>query len=110
MLKAIKSFDSEKKLFVRPIDRIRIKNTTFSERLFELINDEDFKQKERILEHFHAGLKSFEQRKWKEAGEHFSQCLKIDKTDIPSAIYLQRCKNFILTSPKEDWNGVYEID
>lgn len=104
------SSQTDKKLSVRMLDKIRIKNTSFIERLFELIPEEDFKQKENIINTFHAGLKLFEQREWKKAAEYFSQCLKTDKNDMPSAVYLQRCKKFMTASPKEDWDGAYEID
>ena len=109
MVNAVSSL-TNKKLTVRMLDKIRIKNTSFTERLFELIPEDDFKQKQNFIETFHAGLKLFELREWKNAAEYFSRCLKIDKTDMPSAVYLQRCKKFITVSPKEDWDGVYEID
>ncbi|MBQ2125427.1 MAG: hypothetical protein II196_06510, partial [Spirochaetales bacterium] len=109
MLKAITD-NGDIKLPVRQLDRVKIKNIPFSERLFEVISEEEFKQKESLIGFFHTGLKLFEQQKWKEAAEYFSTCLKIEKTDIPSAIYLQRCKKFIITSPKENWEGIYEID
>ena len=101
---------SGQNIHIRQLDKVKIKNSTFCQRLFEVIPEEDFKQKKQIIEYFHCGQKLFEQRKWKEASEYFSRCLKIDKTDMSAAIYLQRCRNFISSSPKEDWNGVYEID
>lgn len=109
MLKAITD-NSEIKLQVRQLDKVKVKNIPFSERLFEVLSEEEFKQKENLINFFHTGLKLFEQQKWKEAAEYFSRCLKIEKTDIPAVIYLQRCKKFIVTSPKENWDGIYEID
>lgn len=109
MVKIISSQSGDKP-HIRMLDRIKIKDTSFSERLFELIPEEDFQQKESLIELFHAGLKLCEQREWKHAAEYFSRCLKIDKNDMPSIVYLQRCKKFTTVSPKENWDGIYEID
>lgn len=106
----ILSLQIDDKPHIRMLDKIRIKNTSFSERLFEFIPEEDFKQKESVIETFHAGLKLFEQHEWKNAAEYFSRCLKMDKNDMPSIVYLQRCKKFAAIPPKKNWDGVYEID
>jgi hypothetical protein len=95
---------------VRMFDRIKIKGLKNSLRVFELLSQKQAEDMGEMLEYFHAGLKLFEQKKWEEAGAYFRQCLKIRPNDVPSMIYLQRCKDFIYVPPTENWDGSYEVD
>ena len=96
------------KLPVRMLDRVRIEGIKGSIRLFELLTEEKYSGNKEFYNYFHAGLKLYENKKWKEAGAYFRQCLKIDNEDIPSKKYLERCKN--LTGKNiENWNPIYEV-
>jgi len=95
---------------VRMLDKLKINGNSRSIRVFELLLDNKLAEVQEILEYFHAGLKLFENRKWEEAGAYFRQCLKLKEDDIPSQIYLQRCKDFIHIPPENNWDGSYEID
>lgn len=99
-----------KKLPVRMLDRICVGGSAHSERMFELLSEEEYSKKENMIDYFHAGLKLFEKRKWEEASCYFKQCLRIFQGDTPSEIYYQRCKDFIYVPPSEEWNGVYEVE
>jgi class 3 adenylate cyclase len=95
---------------VRMLDRISIKGISGSIRLFELLLDHPNADEQKLLDYFHAGLKLFEEQKWKEASAYFRQCLRIRENDIPSQIYFDRCKEFHEIPPNEDWDGVYEVE
>ena len=99
---------SKFKLPVRMLDRVKIEGIKGSLRLFELLTENQYNENKEFYNYFHAGLKLYENKKWKEAGAYFRQCLKIDKDDVPSRKYLDRCKNFI-NSNIENWNPIYEI-
>jgi len=101
---------SSESLKVRMLDRVRIKGHERVERFFEYFTDEDYKEKEKIIDYFHAGLKLFELKMWDDSSYYFRQCLKLDPEDVPSKIYLKRCKDFIYVAPDEDWDGVYEVE
>ena len=95
---------------VRMFDRIKVKGLKNSFRVFELLTKKQSEEMGELIEYFHAGLKLFEQKKWEEAGAYFRQCLKIKQNDVPSMIYLQRCKDFIYVPPLDNWDGSYEVD
>lgn len=95
---------------VRMLDRIRIQGVEDSIRLFELLDEQKAQMLEGILDYFHAGLKLFEKRKWKEAAAYFKQCLKLVPEDLPSEIYLKRAQDFLYVPPGDDWDGIYEVE
>ncbi len=100
---------SEEALPVRMLDRVLVDGTNCSERLFELIHQRIYDHKEELVDYFHAGLKLFESQQWSEAANYFQHCLRIDSNDTPSAIYLERCKEFLYIPPPSDWNGIFTV-
>ncbi len=94
---------------VRMLDRVTIEGIKGSIRLFELLTDENYSTNKDFYNYFHAGLKLYENKKWKEAGAYFRQCLKINKEDVPSRNYLDRCKNLINNKNIENWNPILDI-
>jgi len=100
---------SKLSLPVRMFDKIKISGSNESIRVFEYLTERKNEQIKGILDYYHAGLKLFEQRKWEEAGAYFRQCLKMKENDIPSQIFLQRCKDFIYVPPEDKWDGTYEV-
>lgn len=95
---------------VRMLDRIRINGVEGSIRIFELLDEKRAKELGEMLDYFHAGLKLFENQLWKEAAAYFKQCLKLVPEDLPSEIFLQRANDFLYVPPKDNWDGIYEVD
>ena len=63
-----------------------------------------------ISDYFHAGLKLYEARKWKEAASYFQQCLKVNENDIVSKNFLERCRRLTSNPPVlETWSSDYLI-
>jgi hypothetical protein len=100
----------EGKINVRMLDKVKIFGSDNIIRVFELLNEKQTEQYANLLDYFHAGLKLFEAGKWTEASSYFKQCLKNHPDDVPSAIYLQRCKDFEYISPLETWDGVFDVE
>lgn len=94
---------------VRMLDRVNIEGIKGSIRFFELLTEENFNKNKEFYNYFHAGLKLYENKKWKEAGAYFRQCLKINKDDIASRNFLERCKNLASNKNIENWNPIFEI-
>lgn len=64
-------------------------------------------EKKRVLELFAQGRKFYKLMKFKDAQPLFEEALRVDPEDVPSKVYLERCKQYIETPPPEDWDGVY---
>ncbi|MBN2547125.1 MAG: hypothetical protein JXB50_15090 [Spirochaetes bacterium] len=95
---------------VRMLDKVRITDINKTFRLFELLTKDEYQAKEEFINYFHAGLKLFENKKWNDSNKYFKQCLKIDENDIPSKIYIERCREYAYVEPLDNWDGVFEID
>ncbi len=64
-------------------------------------------EKQEVLKYYNLGLSAYKQQKWEEAQKAFEMALKIDPSDGPSALYLDRCEEFKKNPPPEDWDGVF---
>jgi uncharacterized protein HemY len=67
------------------------------------------KEKEELLKYYTLGLTAYKQRKWDDAIRAFETALKHDAADGPSALYLQRAKDFKQNPPPPDWDGVFTM-
>jgi tetratricopeptide (TPR) repeat protein len=67
------------------------------------------KEKEEVLRLYNAGLDAYKKRKWDEAIDFFEKALKVDPNDGPSKLYLDRCQQYKLTPPPDDWDGVFTM-
>jgi adenylate cyclase len=70
-------------------------------------------QKKKLVTVFQEALDLFEKRNWKAASQGFRESFALETTNQkgrgPSAIYFERCKRFLITSPGEDWDGVNNL-
>jgi tetratricopeptide (TPR) repeat protein len=64
-------------------------------------------QKKEVLRLYNLGLNSYKLRKWDESIKLFSDVLRVDPKDGPSALYLERAKAYKLNPPADDWDGVF---
>ena len=67
------------------------------------------KEKNEVLKFYDLGLAAYKQRKWDEAIRNFEEALKIDPSDGPSELYLERSRNYRETPPPDDWDGVFTM-
>jgi len=109
--------ETQGRILTRMVDRVRVVGIHEPVRLFELINTvenatEDEKQ---LVETFRQAMESYEKRLWKEAIQGFKASLELetklalDPDGGPSAIYLDRCKEFKSKPPKDNWDGVHNL-
>ena len=98
-------------LLYRKLDRVRVVGINEPVRLCELIDMADIanEQDKKMITVFHEALDYFEKRDWKKAIEGFNEVLALKPGDVPSTIYLDRLKQFSVTLPKENWDGVYNL-
>lgn len=93
----------------REIDSLRVAGKTEPVRVSELLG-----LRERLpadtaqwVAGFEQGLAHYRQREWDQAEAAFSQCLQRDPGDRPSALLLERIRQFRLQPPADDWDGVW---
>ncbi len=96
---------------LRRMDRVRVTGTDDPVRLYELIGyqDESSAPMREALELFHRGLEEYEQQNWQAAEQRFSTALRVYPNDGPSQVFLQRCKEFLATPPRDTWDGVTSL-
>lgn len=104
---------SGKGFLYRELDQIRVVGKKNAVRVYELIG-----QKEGIdqgssatpdkLIRFAEGLDMYRSRDFKGAVETFGRLQEDYPDDRPSTIYFQRCSDFLIEPPPEDWDFVFQ--
>lgn len=93
---------------VREVDWVRVKGKNEPVRIFELIAEGPTpKDMAAGLERFHKGFQLYHTLQFQAAKTEFEEALKILPDDQPSQLYVERCEEFIIQPPPENWDGVY---
>jgi adenylate cyclase len=58
---------------------------------------------------FHDALALYERRDWKAAQAAFGAVLDFAPDDKPAALYHQRCGEYLIKPPADDWDGVINL-
>lgn len=98
------NLSTEVRALVRKLDLIRVKGKKEPVKVYELI--EENSPLIELIKDFEKALSLYRQRRFKEAEEIFKH-LSNTFYDKPSEIFAQRCRDFCLTPPPDDWDGVY---
>jgi len=98
-------------LLYRKLDRVRVVGINEPVRLCELIElaENANEQQRKLVTVFHDALDLFENHDWKRAAEGFKEAQSVNEDDNPSKMYFERCKTFLKTPPKNNWDGVYNL-
>jgi len=99
-------------LIFREIDLIRVKGKSQPVTLYELIAargtpEGDSPDIEEHLEFFARGRACYRERRWQDAQIVFARLLERWPEDGPARMYLNRCKEYLVAGPEENWDGVY---
>jgi adenylate cyclase len=92
---------------VRELDLVRVKGKRLPVRIFEVLGAVD--EQERwmpLVEMFQVGLAAYRQQRWEEAVAAFEAALQQAPGDGPAELYLERCREMLVTPPARDWDGV----
>jgi len=95
---------------VRDLDDLQVKGKTEPVRVFEVLRPDLLKTEnglKDLIGEFEAGRTAYRAQKWKEAREHFMNCLKIRPDDGPAHKFLERVAEREAIGFVEGWNGVY---
>jgi adenylate cyclase len=99
-------------IVTRELDIIRVKGKTEGVKIHEVLaraGEGLGDVRSRVVETYLLGLDAYKNRKWAEGIERFRETLAIDPSDGPSALYLQRCEEFLEHPPGDDWDGIFTM-
>jgi adenylate cyclase len=99
-------------LIFRELDLIRVKGKLQPVTLYELVAvrgtpEGDAPDLEERLEMFAQGRACYRERRWQDAQIIFEKLVERWPEDGPARMYLNRCKEYLVAGPEEDWDGVY---
>lgn len=94
----------------RELDVLRVKGKNEPIRVYQVIGleSEASKLDRRLVDVYTQALELYQSRKWKDAQDLF-RAVAAEYKDKTSAIYAERCAQFIKEPPPEDWNGVFVL-
>ncbi len=90
----------------REIDAVRVKGKLQPVRIYQPYLEET----ERMVEGygiFSEAIELYREMKFEESLKRFMKSNDIIKQDVPSSLYIDRCKELIQNPPAEDWDGVF---
>src|SRR5262245_29946126 len=94
----------------RRVDRVAVKGKTAGVDVFELLalKDDIPVNLRKLIDVYENGLAAYFERDWKFALQHFNTVLKYRPGDGPSQVLAARCRRFMVQSPPETWNLIWE--
>jgi adenylate cyclase len=103
--------ETDGKILVRRLDRVRVVGINEPVRLHELVETQENASpgERKLVTVFHEALDFFEKRSWKEAAEGFRETLNLEEGKGPAKKYLDRCEKFLEEPPEDSWDGVYNL-
>lgn len=99
------------KLVARELDFIRVKGKKKPVRIYELLaSGEEFDRYRNLIERFGKGLEKYRSGQWESAVEIFGELRRDYPEDGPSAVFLERCRDYITDPPQGVWDGVHVME
>jgi adenylate cyclase len=94
----------------RRVDRVAVKGKTEGVDVFELLalKGDIPVNLRKLMDVYENGLAVYFERDWKFALQHFNTVLKYRPGDGPSQVLAARCRRFMVQSPPETWNLIWE--
>jgi len=95
---------------VRELDMLRVVGKEQPVRVYELLglSEADVSEKKKkAVEIYLKGLELYRSKQWDQAEAVFRQALEVDPEDGPSKSYIDRCEDFKVLPPPENWDGVF---
>ncbi len=96
----------------REVDLIRVKGKDFPVAVHESL---DYCRErlngalDEMLGAYGEGLSAYRDRRWKDAEKAFAEACRAVPGDGPSAMYIERCRQFAKAPPPADWDGVWSL-
>ncbi|MCV3215955.1 GAF domain-containing protein [Plectonema radiosum NIES-515] len=100
------------RIWVRELDKIRVKGKHQAVNIYELIGDRSTpldNTTHEFLSHYHAGRAAYLSRHFQEAIACFEAAKRIRPTDQAVNIHLKRARNYQQIPPQNSWDGVWTM-
>jgi Adenylate cyclase, family 3 (some proteins contain HAMP domain) len=100
------------RIWVRELDRIRVKGKNQPVSIYELINDTDLPLNEvtkKLLDLYEAGRQAYLNRDFQNALIYFDKAHHLKPTDKAVITYLERSRTYLNDPPPDSWDGVYTM-
>ena len=93
---------------VRELDFLAVYGKQEPIRVYELLGwqGDDLGEKAEVITYYNRGLSAFRDRDFELALQYFRAALEVDPTDRPSALYIERCEEYMVDPPPADWDFV----
>lgn len=96
----------------RMIDRVAVKGRVDADNIYELLAKERHELKfdiETYGQLYAAAFAQYQQQQWDAAIEIFRKCLTCYPGDSVARVFIERCENFKLNRPGDEWDGVWRV-
>jgi adenylate cyclase len=95
-------------VLVRRLDWVAVYGRTQGLAVYELIGmaDQPALRKPEWVTAYEAGLDAYARRDWSGAAELFESAIAHRGDDLPSRIFVERCRKYLAFPPPEDWTAV----
>lgn len=96
---------------LRQVDWVRVKGRTQTARIYELVDRSGAilpENKDQAFGCYSEGLEAYRQQLWQEALSHFERALALWPKDGPSGVMARRCREYLETPPRAEWDGVFQ--
>lgn len=96
--------------YTRPLDLITVKGKTKPVGVYEVMGEKNKEVPDHLTDliaHYTLGYGQYMERNWDAALDHFKKSLEILPDDPPSKVYIERCENYKVNPPPEDWDGAF---
>jgi len=92
----------------REVDWVRVKGKVLPVKIYELIAEQKVPSTtEEVIKWFQEGYNHYHNKNWEGALENFNKAIGIDPNDSVTKLYIERCEDYRMTPPPEDWDGVF---
>ncbi|MDZ7951005.1 GAF domain-containing protein [Nostoc sp. DedQUE09] len=100
------------RIWVRQLDKIRVKGKHQAVNIYELIGDRNTPldaNTQEFLFHYHTGRDAYLSRNFSQAIASFESAKSIQPQDQAVDIHLERARNYQQTPPPESWDGIWTM-
>ena len=95
---------------VREIDWVVVKGKTEPVGIYEVLDyytEEEFPNLMEVLNYFKHGISHYRKGAWDKAIGAFKEAFLLNKNDVLSKTYIERCQHLKKNPPKDGWKGVW---